>query len=103
VCGRYTYYPGELSDLHIQFYLSFYLAELKRRFNIAPGQNAPVIAAKEDGNSLAMLCWGLIPRWAKEASIGYAVIKLTSRPRASSAMSAKQLRGAAEIGSSLAI
>ena len=53
-------------------------SDLKQRFNIVPGQNAPVIAAKEDGNSLAMFRWGLIPSWAKEAKIGYKMINARS-------------------------
>ena len=52
--------------------------ELKQRFNISPGQDAPVIAAKEDGNSLVMFRWGLIPSWAKDASIGYKMINARS-------------------------
>jgi len=75
MCGRYTYYPGEFSDLRIPFNLAFDLAQLKQRFNIAPGQDAPVIAANEGrGNSLVMYRWGLIPSWAKEAAIGYKMI-----------------------------
>jgi putative SOS response-associated peptidase YedK len=38
----------------------------------------PVIAAKVDGNSLEMFRWGLIPSWAKEASIGYKMINARS-------------------------
>jgi putative SOS response-associated peptidase YedK len=78
MCGRYTYYPGEFSDLRIGFNLAFGLPELKQRFNISPGQEAPIIAAKEEGNCLEMFRWGLIPSWAKEASIGYRMINARS-------------------------
>lgn len=49
-------------------------AELPPRYNIAPSE--PVLAAfdaRSDGavrRTLAMLRWGLVPRWAKDTSIG---------------------------------
>jgi len=78
MCGRYTYYPGEFSDLRIPFKLAEPFLQFKQRFNIAPGQTAPIIVAKEDGNILEMYRWGLIPGWAKEASIGYKMINARS-------------------------
>jgi putative SOS response-associated peptidase YedK len=56
--------------LRIPFKLGEPFLEFKQRFNIAPGQTAPVIVAKEDGNTLEMFRWGLIPSWAREAAIG---------------------------------
>lgn len=44
---------------------------IRKRFNIAPTQEAPVI--RPDGNggrSVAMLRWGLVPFWAKDLAIG---------------------------------
>ena len=46
---------------------------LKPRFNLAPGQQAPVVLF-EDGRTLAMMQWGLVPSWAREPSIGYKMI-----------------------------
>ncbi|HEY0972247.1 MAG TPA: SOS response-associated peptidase, partial [Gemmatimonadales bacterium] len=49
-------------------------AELPPRYNIAPSQ--PVLAvldARSDGTvrrTLAMLRWGLVPRWAKDTAMG---------------------------------
>jgi len=42
------------------------------RFNIAPTQMAPVVRASESstGRAAALLQWGLIPFWAKDAKIG---------------------------------
>ena len=70
MCRRYTYYPSEFPDLRLdEPFLQF-----NHRFNIAPGRNAPVIVAKKDRNALDMFRWGLIPKGAKEAAIGYMMI-----------------------------
>lgn len=37
--------------------------ELTPRFNIAPGQHAPVAIAGEDGRVIESQRWGLLPRW----------------------------------------
>jgi putative SOS response-associated peptidase YedK len=48
---------------------------LRPRYNLAPTQSAPVVRLGEDGRRhLASLRWGLIPSWAKEASIGNKLI-----------------------------
>jgi putative SOS response-associated peptidase YedK len=47
-CGRYEYHPHEFSDLRIRFNLDNNLPEFKPSYNIAPGQQAPVII-REDG------------------------------------------------------
>jgi putative SOS response-associated peptidase YedK len=67
-------YPGEFHDLRIPFKLGDPFFQFQQRFNIAPGQDAPVLVAKEDGNTLEMFRWGLIPRWANEAAVGYKLI-----------------------------
>jgi putative SOS response-associated peptidase YedK len=48
---------------------------LRRRFNIAPTQVAPVIRVNEAGErEIAMMRWGLVPSWAKDLSIGNRMI-----------------------------
>jgi putative SOS response-associated peptidase YedK len=39
------------------------------RYNLAPGQEAPVVVV-EESRLLKMMKWGLVPFWAKDASIG---------------------------------
>jgi putative SOS response-associated peptidase YedK len=53
---------------------------IRRRFNIAPSQEAPVIRAapEGDGRELAMLRWGLVPFWAKDPSVGSRLINARS-------------------------
>lgn len=39
------------------------------RYNIAPTQQVPVVRETDHGNELTPMKWGLIPPWAKDASI----------------------------------
>jgi len=83
MCGRYTLSsPVEVvADL---FEITFpargaeqlTLPELHPRYNLAPTQEALVALVREPGapRTLALLRWGLIPYWAKEASIGNRMI-----------------------------
>ena len=49
--------------------------EIKPRYNMAPTQTAPVVCMSKDGKrELAILRWGLIPFWAKDAKIAYKTI-----------------------------
>ncbi|MCW5751296.1 MAG: SOS response-associated peptidase [Alphaproteobacteria bacterium] len=47
---------------------------LAPRYNMAPTQIAPVVRESEDGRHLALLRWGLVPFWAKDAGIGARLI-----------------------------
>ncbi|MCW5729223.1 MAG: SOS response-associated peptidase [Alphaproteobacteria bacterium] len=47
---------------------------LAPRYNLAPTQIAPVVRESEDGRHLALLRWGLVPFWAKDADIGARMI-----------------------------
>ena len=50
-------------------------AAVRRRFNIAPTQEAPVVRVAASGaRELAMLRWGLVPSWAKELAVGTKMI-----------------------------
>jgi len=65
MCGRcsFTLPPEAMRDL---FGVET-LLNIEPRYNIAPTQQAPVIALDEDANrQVRMLRWGLIPRWTKD-------------------------------------
>jgi putative SOS response-associated peptidase YedK len=48
---------------------------IRKRFNIAPTQEAPVIRAAGNGtHEVALLRWGLVPFWAKDVSMGNKLI-----------------------------
>jgi putative SOS response-associated peptidase YedK len=73
MCGRFTLQipPELLAEI-------FDLREIPvypLRYNIVPSQQVAVIRQSDDGlNSLDFLNWGLIPRWAKDPSIGNKMI-----------------------------
>lgn len=71
MCGRYTL--TESVNLIERFNLDGSDNHPQPRYNIAPTQNVPVIL-NESPNKITMVRWGLIPFWAKEASIGQKII-----------------------------
>ena len=80
MCGRYTNTMTwsemvALYDIHnIDFRPNF-----EARYNIAPTQSVPVVRREENGNrELAMMRWGLIPSWAKDAALGAKMINARS-------------------------
>ena len=78
MCGRYALSASStvLVDL---FRLVKAVGELKPRYNIAPTQVVPVVRLdNDDQRSLASLRWGLVPRWAKDLSIGSRLINARS-------------------------
>ena len=52
---------------------------LKKRYNIAPTQQAPVVRIAAEGTrEMAMLRWGLVPFWARDLSVGTKAINARS-------------------------
>src|SRR5579862_6037863 len=48
---------------------------VRRRFNIAPTQEAPVVRVSKAGErEIAMLRWGLVPAWSKDLAVGTKMI-----------------------------
>ena len=72
MCGRYalTSPPAVLAE---RFDL-LWTPELAPHYNIAPSQTIPVVRETGQGREMALLRWGLIPSWAKEASIGMKLV-----------------------------
>ena len=68
MCGRYSFAIEDALILE-RFGLRVRTAIYKARYNCAPTQNLAVIA-NEAPDELRFFRWGLIPSWAKEASIG---------------------------------
>lgn len=73
MCGRY-----ELHASPAAIALAFGLPAppaLAPRYNIAPMQDVPVVRLSHAGTrELAFVRWGLVPRWAKDPSIGARMI-----------------------------
>lgn len=72
MCGRYTQ-TNEIAVLVKRFGIATANLIIKKRFNIAPGQDAPVII-NDNGRILKLMRWGLVPFWAKDEKIGYKMI-----------------------------
>ncbi|MFC1791434.1 SOS response-associated peptidase family protein, partial [Gemmatimonadota bacterium] len=77
MCGRYTL-SVPLSNLIDSFEVAPPEFEYRPRFNIAPTQNAPVVAQDERGRRMGLLRWGLVPSWAKDPGVGGRLINARS-------------------------
>jgi putative SOS response-associated peptidase YedK len=77
MCGRFTLRaPASVIAAHFGL---FELPPFSARFNIAPSQPVPLIRLRTDAQGpqdreCVWLRWGLIPHWAKDASIGNRMI-----------------------------
>jgi putative SOS response-associated peptidase YedK len=65
MCGRYSLFADQ-ADIEARFDATFGF-DFEPRYNAAPGQDLPVIT-DADPDSVTRLEWGLVPRWADDAS-----------------------------------
>ncbi|MCY4551940.1 MAG: SOS response-associated peptidase [Defluviicoccus sp.] len=77
MCGRFTQ-RFSWRELHALLDLAGPAANLRPRYNVAPGQTVAAVRADGGVRRLAMLRWGLIPSWAKDARIAYKLINARS-------------------------
>jgi putative SOS response-associated peptidase YedK len=76
MCGRFTLRaPAERVKREFQLEE---VPSIEARFNVAPTQNILAVRHSPDGSEVAMLKWGLIPSWAKDAAIGAKLINARS-------------------------
>jgi putative SOS response-associated peptidase YedK len=76
MCGRFTLrQPAE--RIAREFQLEE-VSDIGARYNIAPTQKILAIRQSPDGREAGMFKWGLIPSWAKDASIGAKLINARS-------------------------
>lgn len=69
MCGRFAL-KAPPAELITRFQLDE-CAEFGPRFNIPPGTDIPAIRQSPEGKRvLHLLRWGLVPHWAKDASLG---------------------------------
>ena len=68
MCGRYSLFASQ-TDLESRFGASFG-DDFEPRYNAAPGQTLPVIT-DEEPDEIRRLEWGLVPRWADDATESY--------------------------------
>jgi putative SOS response-associated peptidase YedK len=74
MCGRFTHRLTWKQIVALYGLTGDQPFELNPRYNVAPSQMVPVVRERDGKRELALLRWGLIPSWAKEASIAYKMI-----------------------------
>ncbi len=81
MCGRFSN-RFTWKELHERLDLIGTPLNLRPRYNVAPTQDVAAVRAAEQGRTLAMLRWGLIPSWAKDHAIGHKLINARSETAA---------------------
>ncbi|MGC8951148.1 SOS response-associated peptidase [Chloroflexus sp.] len=76
MCGRYTLAVSS-AKLAERFAIPP-ISDLQPRYNIAPTQPVVVVREGNDGREGVSMRWGLIPSWAKDASVGVKLINARS-------------------------
>ena len=68
MCGRYTLSvpEGALLEAFDAPELTFDYQTYAPRYNVAPGQEAPVVAEDDGGRRIGLLEWGFLPSWKEE-------------------------------------
>lgn len=73
MCGRFSFAP-EWADLTSEFSVVTTDFTAQPRYNVAPLQMITAIISDGRSRRIGPLRWGLIPHWAKDASIGAKLI-----------------------------
>ncbi len=73
MCGRFII-TVDFEMIKVVFRLRAEYYDLQPRYNIAPGQDIPVITNTPGGWGISPMRWGLIPPWAGDVKIGYRMI-----------------------------
>jgi putative SOS response-associated peptidase YedK len=74
VCGRYTLATPNPAEVRARFPVGESV-EIRRRYNVAPGDEVLALTTDRDGNPRGeLLRWGLVPSWAKRPDTGLKMI-----------------------------
>jgi putative SOS response-associated peptidase YedK len=85
VCGRYTLATPDPAQVRARFPIGESV-EIRRRFNIAPGDDVLAVTTDKEGRPRGeLLRWGLVPSWSDDANprqkmINARVETVTERP-----------------------
>jgi putative SOS response-associated peptidase YedK len=75
VCGRYTLATPDPGDIRARFPMIAESVEIRRRYNVAPGDDVLAITTDREGSPRGeLLRWGLVPSWADTPSTGLKMI-----------------------------
>lgn len=61
----------DLQTLAERFQIESEPTSYEPKYNIAPGQNVPVIIEDEDERKCVIMRWGLVPQWSNDPLIGF--------------------------------
>ncbi len=78
MCGRYTAAKDFSELIKLVGVIMARVPFFSPRYNIAPTQLAPVIYHDNHQPAVKLMRWGLIPSWAKDESVGNALINARS-------------------------
>lgn len=74
MCGRYTLARPNPAEIRARFPIGE-AVEIRRRYNVAPGDAVLAVTTDRDGNPRGeLLRWGLVPSWAKWPDTGLKMI-----------------------------
>lgn len=74
MCGRYTLATPNPAEVRGRFPVGEAI-EVRRRYNVAPGDEVLAVTTDKDGRSRGeLLRWGLVPSWAKQPDTGLKMI-----------------------------
>jgi putative SOS response-associated peptidase YedK len=74
VCGRYTLAAPNPAKVRHRFPIDESV-EIRRRYNVAPGDEVLAVTTDRDGNPRGeLLRWGLVPSWARQPDTGLKMI-----------------------------
>ena len=76
MCGRYNL-TTDVQAIAEHFKIDeclFDPSSWQARFNIAPGQQVPVVRLTDKGRQLFLARWGLVPHWSREPVTKYSTI-----------------------------
>jgi putative SOS response-associated peptidase YedK len=74
VCGRYSLAAPNPAEVRARFPIDESV-EIRRRYNVAPGDDVLAVTTDRDGNPRGeLLRWGLVPSWAKQPDTGLKMI-----------------------------
>jgi len=91
MCGRFTTQRGT-KEMAALFGAAPTGESLAASYNVAPGQVVQTVVLKDGARTLVPMRWGLIPSWAKEASIGDRLINARAETLAEKPSFRKALR-----------
>jgi putative SOS response-associated peptidase YedK len=74
MCGRYTLHQNPHA-IGKRYKVTDVPESIHENFNVAPGQQMPVVVSDESGKpKMELMKWGFVPVWAKDPKIGYKLI-----------------------------